>query len=53
MLEMFDLSHSPKNILIRAMKSDRKQSQKSKDVIEQIEGKLKVRLCLGRLLEGE
>jgi hypothetical protein len=53
MLEMFDLSHSPKNILIRAMKSDRKQSQKSKDVIEQIEGKLKVKLCLGRLLEGE
>lgn len=53
MLEMFDLSHSPKNILIRALKTDRKQSQKSKDVIEQIEGNLKVRLCLGRLLEGE
>lgn len=53
MLEMFDLSHSPKNILIRAIKCDRKQSQKSKDVIEQIEGHLKVRLTLGRLLEDE
>jgi SAM-dependent methyltransferase len=51
MLEMFDLSHSPKNILIRAVKSNRKQSQKSKDVIEQIEGHLKVKLSLGRLLE--
>lgn len=53
LLEMFDLSHSPKNILIRAVKSDRKQSQKSKDVIEQVEGDLKVKLSLGRLLEGK
>jgi hypothetical protein len=53
LLEMFDLSHSPKNILIRAVKGDRKQSQKSKDVITQIEGQLKVKLTLGRLLEGE
>jgi hypothetical protein len=53
LLEMFDMSHSPKNILIRAVKSGRKQSQKSKDVIEQIEGELKVKLSLGRLLEGK
>jgi len=53
LLEMFDLSHSPKNLLIRAVKSNRKQSQKSKDVIEQIEGQLKVKLSLGRLLEDK
>ena len=51
LLEMFDLSHSPKNILIRAVRQERRQSQKSKEVIEQIEGKLNVRLMLGRLLE--
>lgn len=51
-LEMFDMSHSPKNLLIRAIKSDRMQSQKSKDVIDQIEGQLKVVLTLGRLLEA-
>ncbi len=51
MLEMFDLSHSPKNILLRAVRTNRKQSQKSRDVIDQIESSFKVRLTLGRLLE--
>ena len=50
-LEFIDMEHTPKNILIRAVKNKKKKGQ-GDDAIRRCEAALRVNPTLGRLLDG-
>lgn len=50
-LEFIDMEHTPKNILIRAVKNKKKKGQ-GDDAIRRCEAALRVTPTLGRLLDG-